>query len=316
MRTCKPACGAAEGLINCVARQGDCAYYHGVKWGWPTGLVVGLGLALAGCGSSSSVATVTPSVTPVVATPTPVDPKVTYKASAKTIPYLQLSNYPVTLNDTVVTYVGLVAQYDSATTTANMRVNVIAQPDFFQEIVWLDVNASDATGMNNGTWVQFWGAVVGSYSYTSGSTQFTIPEVNVKYLELAPAPAAEDVAAYKAGAQTVAYADLVAGETAKTTNSLSGTVVSYVGQIVQYDSATTTSGMRVDVGGKAASSVAQIVWLQVNPSDTQGMVNGTWVHFWGGVAGDYTYTTTGGGQVTLPEVLVRRGYIEATVAPA
>src|SRR5438128_473816 len=63
----------------------------------------------------------TPSASPIT--------EAAYKASAKTIPYVQLEKDPASLRGTVVTYKGQVVQYDSATTTSNLRINVT--PDGF-----------------------------------------------------------------------------------------------------------------------------------------------------------------------------------------
>jgi hypothetical protein len=65
--------------------------------------------------STSSLST--PSESPIPS-PSPIS-EAQYKASAKSIPYVQLEKDPASLAGTVVTYTGQVVQYDSATTTSN-----------------------------------------------------------------------------------------------------------------------------------------------------------------------------------------------------
>ena len=120
----------------------------------------------------------TPSASPIT--------EAAYKASAKTIPYVQLEKDPASLRGTVVTYKGQVVQYDSATTTSNLRINVT--PDGFggyNDTIWLDVDPAQTTKVFRSTVIQFWGDVVGPYTYTStANSQITIPEINAKYIQV------------------------------------------------------------------------------------------------------------------------------------
>jgi hypothetical protein len=109
-----------------------------------------------------------------------------YKTSAKTIPYVQLEKDPAALAGTVVTYTGQVVQYDSATTTSNLRINVT--PNSFggyDDTIWIDVDPAQTTKVFRNTVIKFWGEVVGPYTYTSVSGgQITIPEVRARYVEV------------------------------------------------------------------------------------------------------------------------------------
>jgi hypothetical protein len=130
--------------------------------------------------STSNVSTSSPEPSP-----TAIDPA-TYKASGKSIPYPQLEKDPASLTGTVVTYTGQVVQYDTATTTSHLRVNVT--PDGFGgyvDTIWLDVNPADTDKVFRGSVIRFWGEVLGAYTYTSVSGgQITIPEVNARFIEV------------------------------------------------------------------------------------------------------------------------------------
>jgi hypothetical protein len=116
--------------------------------------------------------------------PTPIS-EAAYKASAKSIPYVQLEKDPASMAGTVVTYTGQVVQYDSATTTSNLRINVTANSFGYTDTIWLDVDPAQTTNVFRNTVIQFWGEVVGPYTYTSVSGgQITIPEVNAKYVQV------------------------------------------------------------------------------------------------------------------------------------
>jgi hypothetical protein len=134
--------------------------------------------------TSSSPSASTPAESPIPS-PTPISPAA-YKASAKSIPYVQLEKDPASLAGTVVTYTGQVVQYDTATTTSNLRINVT--PDGFggyNDTIWLDVDPTQTTNVFRNTVIQFWGEVVGPYTYTSVSGgQITIPEVDAKYVQV------------------------------------------------------------------------------------------------------------------------------------
>lgn len=131
--------------------------------------------------STSSLSS--PSESPIPS-PSPTS-EAQYKASAKSIPYVQLEKDPASLAGTVVTYTGQVVQYDSATTTSHLRINVTANSFGYTDTIWLDVDPAQTTTVFRNTVIQFWGEVVGPYTYTSVSGgQITIPEVNAKYIQV------------------------------------------------------------------------------------------------------------------------------------
>lgn len=134
--------------------------------------------------SSSSPGTSSPGGSPIPS-PSPIS-EAQYKASAKTIPYVQLEKDPASLAGTVVTYTGQVIQYDSATTTSHLRINVTADGfGGYTDTIWLDVDPAQTTSVFRNTVIQLWGEVVGPYTYTSVSGgQITIPEVRAKYVQV------------------------------------------------------------------------------------------------------------------------------------
>ena len=130
--------------------------------------------------SSSSNASVESPVPP----PSPMS-EPDYKASAKAIPYVQLEKDPASLAGTVVTYTGQVVQYDTNTTTSHLRIDVTNNGGFYTDTIWLDVDPSQTTKVFRDTVIQFWGEVVGPYTYTSVTgAQITIPEVNARYVKV------------------------------------------------------------------------------------------------------------------------------------
>jgi hypothetical protein len=141
-----------------------------------------IGLAANGANNSSNnshgFVVVSPSSSPI--------DEATYKASAKAIPYVQLEKDPASLAGTVVTYTGQVVQYDSATTTSHLRINVT--PDGFgnyNDTIWLDVDPAVTSKVFRDTVIQFWGEVVGAYTYTTVSGgKITIPEVDAKIVQV------------------------------------------------------------------------------------------------------------------------------------
>ncbi len=134
--------------------------------------------------TSSSPGASSPAESPIPS-PTPISPAA-YKASAKSIPYVQLEKDPASLAGTVVTYTGQVVQYDSATTTSHLRINVT--PDGFggyNDTIWLDVDPTQTTNVFRNTVIQFWGEIVGPYTYTTVSNgQITIPEIDATYVQV------------------------------------------------------------------------------------------------------------------------------------
>jgi hypothetical protein len=131
--------------------------------------------------NTSSLSTESP-----LPSPSPIS-EANYKASAKSIPYVQLEKDPGSLAGTVVTYTGQVVQYDSATTTSHLRINVT--PDGFggyTDTIWLDVDPAKTGNVFRNTVIQFWGEVVGPFTYTTVTNgQVTIPEVNARYVSVA-----------------------------------------------------------------------------------------------------------------------------------
>lgn len=111
-----------------------------------------------------------------------------YKASAASLPYPQLEKDPASLAGKILTYTGQVVQYDSATTTSHMRVNVTADGyGYFSDTVWLNVDSAATANIFRDNHVRFWGTVVGPYTYTTTSGgQVTIPEITALYIEAAP----------------------------------------------------------------------------------------------------------------------------------
>lgn len=149
-------------------------------------LVIIIGIAAGGSHSPSTSFPSSPGTSgSPLPSPTPIS-EAAYKASAKSIPYVQLEKDPASMAGTVVTYTGQVVQYDSATTTSNLRINVT--PDGFggyNDTIWLDVDPAQTTKVFRNTVIQFWGEVVGPYTYTSVlGGQITIPEVSAKYVQV------------------------------------------------------------------------------------------------------------------------------------
>jgi hypothetical protein len=163
-------------------------------------------LSLAACSSSAAApssngtsrvltpVTVMPAPTAVptdvpTPTPTPIDPAA-YKASAVAISYNQLLKDPAALAGSVVTYTGQVFQYDTNTSTSNMIVAVTdGGYGFWSDNVWLDVDPTATANVCKDTVVQFWGDVVGPYSYTTTNNgNLTIPEIHVQFIRATQKP--------------------------------------------------------------------------------------------------------------------------------
>jgi hypothetical protein len=115
-------------------------------------------------------------------------------------------------------------------------------------------------------------------------------------------------AVYKASAASMPYNQLV-----KDPAALKGRVVTYTGQVFQYDTNTTTSNMIIAVTNGGYGYWSDNVWLDVDPTATANVCKDTVVRFWGDVVGAYSYTTTSNGTLTIPEIHVR--YITATQQP-
>jgi hypothetical protein len=114
--------------------------------------------------------------------------------------------------------------------------------------------------------------------------------------------------AYKASAAAIPYNQLV-----KDPAALAGRVVTYTGQVFQYDTNTTTSNMILAVTDDGYGYWSNNVWLDVDPATTANVCKDTVVRFWGTVVGAYSYTTTSNGTLTIPEIHVQ--YITATEKP-
>jgi hypothetical protein len=113
-----------------------------------------------------------------------------FKASAASIPYNQLIKDPASMAGRVVTYRGRVFQYDSATTTSHLIVSVTdGGYGYWTDNVWIDLDPTIGQSVFNKTVIQFWGTVVGPYTYTTTSNgSLTIPEVKLQYLDVVAQP--------------------------------------------------------------------------------------------------------------------------------
>lgn len=109
-----------------------------------------------------------------------------YKATAQNMSYPQLVKDPSSLQGTVLSYKAQVFQYDSRTTTSHMIVSVTDDGyGFWSDNVFLDLNPSIAASITQKDVIQFWGSVVGAYSYqTAMGGQNTVPEIKVMYMNL------------------------------------------------------------------------------------------------------------------------------------
>ena len=144
-------------------------------------------LALLGGHGSNPSGTASNNVleSPRLPSPSPIS-EAQYKASAKAIPYVQLEKDPAALAGTVVVYTGQVVQYDSATGTSNLRVDVTSiGSGLYTDTIWLDVDPAQTGKVFRDTIIRFWGEVVGPYTYTSVTgAQITIPEIDAKYVQV------------------------------------------------------------------------------------------------------------------------------------
>jgi hypothetical protein len=105
---------------------------------------------------------------------------------------------------------------------------------------------------------------------------------------------------YKRQAATIPYNQLV-----KDPGSLTGRVVTYKGQVFQYDSNTTTSHMIISVTDDGYGYWSDNLWVDVDPAAAQNVFQKSVIQVWGTVVGAYTYTTTQNGKLTIPEVDVK-----------
>ena len=114
--------------------------------------------------------------------------------------------------------------------------------------------------------------------------------------------------AYKASAAAIPYNQLI-----KDPTSLAGRVVTYTGQVFQYDSNTTTSHLIVAITDGGYGFWSDTIWIDLDPATGQNVFNKTVIRFWGTVVGPYTYTTTSNGSITIPEVQLR--YLDVVSQP-
>jgi hypothetical protein len=105
---------------------------------------------------------------------------------------------------------------------------------------------------------------------------------------------------YKQQAATIPYNQLV-----KDPASLAGRIVTYRGQVFQYDSNTTTSHMIISVTDSGYGFWSDNIWVDVDPAAAQNVFQKNIIQVWGTVVGPYTYTTTQNGSLTIPEVDVK-----------
>jgi hypothetical protein len=241
------------------------------------GLVLAVGL-LTACGSTA-VATTGKTPVPVAATtaPTPAPPTAPLTVqpafSLSDVDHLDMSGS--SLPGAAMTAVGA---YGTGGTTVTATAD--AQGNFTLHLVGLPVGV---------TLITLTASVSG---YTDGTSDISVTRT------ISPA-------AYKASAASIAYNQLV-----KDPASLAGRVVTYSGQVFQYDTNTTTSHMIASVTSLGYGYWSDNVWLDVDPAMTANICKDTVVKFWGDVVGAYSYTTTNNGTLTIPEIHVQ--YISAT----
>jgi hypothetical protein len=240
------------------------------------GLLCAVGL-LTACGSTA-VATKGATATPVAATPTPAPPTapltVQSAFTVSDVDHLDVSGS--TVPGAAVTSAGT---YGAGGTTT-LTTTADAQGNFILHL----------TGLPSG--VTLVGLTATAVGYTDGSTPVSVTRT------ISPA-------AYKASAAAMPYNQLV-----KDPASLAGRVVTYSGQVFQYDTNTTTSHLIASVTDMGYGYWSDNVWLDLDPAMAANICKDTVVKFWGDVVGAYSYTTTSNGTLTIPEIHVQ--YISAT----
>ena len=115
-------------------------------------------------------------------------------------------------------------------------------------------------------------------------------------------------AAFKQSAVSIPYNQMI-----KDPDSLAGRVVTYSGQVFQYDSATTTSHLIVSVTDEGYGYWTDNMWIDLDPAAGANVYRDTVIKFWGTVVGAYTYETTSNGHLTIPEIDVR--YVQVISQP-
>jgi hypothetical protein len=105
---------------------------------------------------------------------------------------------------------------------------------------------------------------------------------------------------FKSDARSIPYEQLK-----KDPDALVGTVVTYKGQIFQYDSRTTTASMIVSVTNKGYGIWTDNLYLLLDPSLGANADENDLIQIWGTITGSFSYETASGGTNTLPQVLVK-----------
>ena len=110
--------------------------------------------------------------------------RATYEARATTMSYAALTKDPAALKGRVVTFHAQVFQYDTNTGTKHFLASVTNDGyGVWTDNVWADVNPEVAAHVCDNTVIQFWGSVVGAYTYTTTNNgNATVPEIRIKYL--------------------------------------------------------------------------------------------------------------------------------------
>lgn len=103
----------------------------------------------------------------------------------------------------------------------------------------------------------------------------------------------------KSMAQSIPYDELK-----KDPDARSGSVVTYKGEVFQYDSRTTTASMIISVTSEGYGFWSDEMHLLLNPALGANVDEKDIIQVWGRVTGSYTYETAMGGSNTVPQVLI------------
>lgn len=107
-------------------------------------------------------------------------------------------------------------------------------------------------------------------------------------------------ARFKSTAQSIPYEQLK-----KDPDGIIGTVVTYKGEIFQYDSRTTTASMIISVTNKGYGIWSDEIHLLLDPSLGANADENDLIQIWGTITGSFSYDTAMGGTNTIPQILVR-----------
>ena len=107
-------------------------------------------------------------------------------------------------------------------------------------------------------------------------------------------------AKFKSSAQSIPYDELK-----KDPDALTGRLVTYKAEILQYDSRTTTASMIVSVTNNGYGFWSDSVHLLLDPALGVNADENDLIQIWGTVIGSYTYDATMGGSNTLPQLAVQ-----------